>query len=440
MGLWHWVGSRIAAEGGFVPVDQRDPGSDQYFGGPIRRSEIGIDVTIPRARKVPVVKDCLKVRADAVSGLRFGVFERNTAGDSTRREDHPVQRVLADPNPRMTPVEFWAALVDDLDTHGQFIAEIVTTSGGQLSELWRLEPELTILEELPDRSRRVRYSDRFGRSRTLVEGEFWHIPMPPIVDGLRGRSAILDDGREAIAVAIALQQFANILFTNDAAPPFVFAWDKHFKDQESRTNFLSNWYNWVTGKNRHRPAVLEHGMTIEKIGMTNEESQFLETRKELWLDLTRLWRVPPHMVGIMDRATFSNIEHQSLEFVTQTLAPLLELIEASVGKYLIGDPRFRFEFNVASLLRGDIKTRFEAYSRARQWGWLSVNEIRRMEGENGIGPAGDRYIEPLNVVPVGVGDRVTTPRDGTEAAIRFLRQSVANTGGRPRLELVKDAA
>ena len=178
-------------------------------------------------------------------------------------------------------------------------------------------------------------------------------------------------------------------------------------------------------------------MDIKTLAGTNEEAQFLETRKELWLDIARLWRAPPHKVGILDKATFSNIEQQALEFVTDTLGPWLELIERSIIKTFLRTSSEYFEFNVASLLRGDIKTRFEAFALARQWGWLSVNEIRRIENMNGIGPAGDRYIEPLNMAPAG-----TPPGAGrsTEAAIQFLRQSVAANGGRPNLKVIKNAA
>lgn len=422
---------------------ERDAADDRWFDGARRRTEIDVDVTIERARRIPVVRDALKVRSDSVSMLPFSVVETLPSGDVRPVEDHPVLRVLRNPNPRQTGTEFLACMVDDLDTFGAFFARPVFDDNGDLAELWRMEPERCTLDELTDMSRRVTYSDHLGRRWVLVEGEFWYIPMPPVIDGLRGRSAILDDGAEAIAVAIALQRYANRLFANDATPPFVFRFPnegQHFKDAESKQNFISAWFRHLTGRNRGRPGVLEYGMEIQKLGLSSEEAQFLETRKELWLDICRLWRVPPHMVGIMDRATFSNIEHQSLEFVTHTLTPLIELIEKSIAKYLLEDPRLRFEFNVAGLLRGDIKTRYEAYALGRQWGWLSVNDILRMEGKNGIGVPGDRYVEPLNMVPVGIGDRAPARREGTEGAIAFLRESVARTGGRPRLEIVRDAA
>ncbi|MBR9764801.1 MAG: phage portal protein [Rhodobacteraceae bacterium] len=436
-------GDRMSAEA--LPEPSRDASDDRMFELGGRRSEINISVTVDRARKVPVVRDCLKILSDSVAGLQFGAWRKKDPRTRERLEGHPVVALLEDPNPRQTSFEFLAQVVDDLEAYGDFMARIRRNASGQIYRLDRFspDPEITQVEELPNgMGKRFTTRDVNGIEIRLLEEEVWHIPLPPTYDGLRGRSPILHDGLEAVAVAIALQRYANTLFTNDATPPYALSMESSFKDSASKDNFLKAMSRALTGRNRHKPFVLEYGMTPHRMGLTAEEAQFLETRRELWVDLTRLWRVPPHKVGIMDKATFSNIEHQALEFVTDTLRPILELIERSATKFLIAEPGVYFEFNVASLLRGDIKTRFEAYALGRQWGWLSVNDVLRMENENGIGPAGDRYMEPLNMVPVGTpaGQRSPDKRASVEGAIHFLRQSVATTGGRPRLEIVKDAA
>ena len=308
--------------------------------------------------------------------------------------------------------------------------------------LRRVDPASGEMEEIQEGIKRFRYTDKFGETHILLEDEMWHIPRPPVLDEIKGTSPILVDGKEAIAVAIALQKYANILFTNDATPPYVWAMPdgQSFKDMQSKQNFLASIRRWTAGKNRHRPAVVEYGITPKRLGLTSEEAQFLETRRELWLDLLRLWRVPPHKLGILERSTHNNIEHQSLEFVTDCLRPILELIESSIAKFLLEEEDLFFEFNVRSLLRGDLKARYDAYAMGRQWGWLSVNDILRMENENGIGPAGDRYIEPLNMVPVGAGMDRRDKQGGVEKSLAFLHDSVKRHGGRPRLEIVKDAA
>lgn len=441
MGLFDFLtGGRERADAGTT----RDASDDRWFTGFAgSRSEIDVTVTIERARQVPVVSSCVSVLAGSVAGLAHGVFLRKAENEVERLADHPIHRLMENPNPRQTGFEFIFSIVDDLATAGDFFAELIFDDAGQLVEMWRIEhPERVIVEELPDRTKRFQFTDKFGNTRRLLGDEVWHIPRPPMKDDLRGTSPVLSDGREAVAVAIALQRYANILFTNDATPPYALSMESSFKSEQDKTNFLNAIAKWATGRNRHKPAVLEYGMKPERLGLTAEEAQFLETRRELWLDLCRLWRVPPHKVGILDKATFSNIEHQSLEFVIDTLRPFLELIERSVGKFLIDLPGVYFEFNVESLLRGDIQSRYEAYALGRQWGWLSVNDILRKENTNGIGPAGDRYMEPLNMVPVGTSksDREPEKRAAINKSIAFLRQSVARNGGQPRLELVKDAA
>ncbi|MEM1149321.1 MAG: phage portal protein [Pseudomonadota bacterium] len=430
------VGAQASAQ-----LGRRDPFDDRWYSGRRAQSSIGVGVTVKRARRVPVVRDCLGILSEAVASLDFGVVERRGGGLVREIPEHPAAQLLRDPNPRDTGFDFIATMIDDLCTEGDFYAEIQQDT----LALRRLEPTRTEPVELPDGSVRYDHRTKNGEFRRFTEGQgrIWHIRRPPLKDEIRGTSPILDDGLEAVAVAIALQEYANALFTNDATPNFALTLPAGATmEGESRENFLRAWVRHVTGRNRHRPAVLENGIEPKRLGLTAEEAQFLETRRELWLDLTRLWHVPPHKVGILDKATFSNIEHQALEFVTDTLRPMLELVERSVNKFLIRDPRFRFEFNVASLLRGDLKARYEAYAKGRQWGWLSVNDILRMEGRNPIGPAGDRYIEPLNMSPVGSAapDPQQEQRAATARAIEFLRESTDATGGRPRLEIVKDAA
>lgn len=430
---------RLLASDPVTPASvTRDPTSDFWYEQAVRRTAANIQVTVDRARQVPVVRDCLGGISAPGGSMANAVFERLSGDNRRPAPEHPVARLLARPNPYVTPVEFLTQMFDDLAAEGQFAAEIDTTSVGG-PYLWRLQPGEYIPERLPDRSRRMRVRETGKAERVLVEGEFWYIPVPPLVQGFAGRSPILVDGRETIAAAIALHEYANSFFANDATPRLVLKHKGAFADEASKKNFLSGWSRWVTGANRHKPAVAEHGIEPMVLAHTNEQSQFLETRKEIALDCARLWRMPPHKVGILDKATFSNIEHQAIEFVTDTLAPWLELIEASVNTWLIGDPRFYFEFNVASLLRGDIKARYESYAIARQWGWMSVNDILRLENRNGIGPAGDRYIEPLNMVPVG-GARPEEQQQRQRAeAIAFLRESTARTG-RPNLKVIDNAA
>lgn len=416
-------GSDVAAPG------SRDP-SDDFWYAPARARAAGsnINVTVAAARRVPVVRDCLSVLSQTVSGLSFGVYEWLSNNQRRPLPDSPLMRLMLRPSRRDTPVAFFTNMVDDLATEGQFLAEILSWDRqGNPTELLRHEPGRFFPELLPDNSLRFKVTRRDGRQITLLEDEAWYIATPPHIDGFIGRSAIRDDGREAIGAMIALQNFSNAFWENDATPPFIITSPSHFKTPEDRGNFLKAWYQWAGGKNRGRPAVLEYGMDVKEMSKTNEQSQFIETRKELAVDVARIWRMPPHKVGILDKATFSNIEQQSLEFVVDTLMPWTKLIEQSAAHFFLDQTGQYFQFNLQSLLRGDTKARFESYARGRQWGWLSVNEIRAMENMNGIGSAGDRYIEPLNMVEAG-SDRDAGRVEDTNRALRVLHQTVPAGG------------
>lgn len=404
---------------------KRDPGDDFWYADARgNRNAAKVHVTVAKARQVPVVRDSLAVLAQSIAGLSFGVFQWISETERRRLDQHPVMRLFLNPNPRDTTYEFILNLVDDLAAWGFFLGEIMDVdAAGFPTDVRRHDPANVTIEELPDLSLRFRVKKNGQPERILLEDDVWYVPTPPVIDGYMGRSAILHDGEEAIAAMIGMHEYANSFWANDATPPFIFKHPAHFKDADSKKNFIRAWMAKLGGRNRGRPGVLEYGIEIEKMGLNNEQSQFIETRKELALDIARLWRMPPHKIGILDRATFSNIEQQSLEFVVDTLVPWLRLIERSVGKWLIGSDEAYFQFSVTSLLRGDTKARFEAYAKARQWGWISVNEIRAMENMNGIGPAGDRYIEPLNMIEAG-SDRDEERQQETQQALRVLHSTV----------------
>jgi len=379
--------------------------SDDFWYGPVSRpTAAGVAPTVARALSLPVVYDCTKsALADTIGALPFAIFERRPDGSKLRRDDHPLMRVLRDPNPETTDVEFIGQLVFDLATEGDAIIETRPGQFGPISELWRHEPDQTTVERLSDNSKRYTIRLDNGATQPFTDDNIWHTKvLPHTQGGLRGMSPI-HAGRETIAAAIAVQDYAARFFNNDCTPPFVLEHPNHFADQPSRDSYLQAIKRWWGGGRRHSPGLLEHGIKLNRVGVNNNEAQFLETKLAFDHALARLWRMPPHKVGLLDKATNNNIEQQALEFVTDTLLPWLRLIEKSIMKYLLigaDRERFIFEFNVAGLLRGDLKTRYEAFARGRQWGWLSVNEIRRLENLNPI-PGGDMYLSPLNMVPAG---------------------------------------
>lgn len=397
-----WPFDRLRADSGASAG--RDPSDDFWYGPMSGSTSAGPQVTPDTAIRHPVVYGCVKCLADTVGTLPHAIFERR--GEEKKRfREHPLNDVFLDPSEDETPSEFFGQMVWNLASAGN---EFRGVRAGRLGPVTSLEPmnwRYVTVERLRDGTRRFRYREPGMPERIMMPDEVWHLRVTPIIDGLVGTSPI-EANKEAIAAALALQDYAARFFKNDATPPFIIKNPGNFKDDTSKQNFLNAWARWLGGKNRHKPGVLEYGMEFERVGVDNEQAQFLETRKEQAVDITRIWRIPPHKVGILDRATFSNIEQQSLEFVIDTLLPWLRLIEKSVNKHLIvNSDRFFFEFNVAGLLRGDLKARYEAYAQGRNWGWLSVNDIRRLENMNGIGGDGDIYLQPLNMQEAGAPDR-----------------------------------
>ncbi len=424
MGFWGRVFGQEVSD---LPASwKRDPLDDFWYTRRGRgQNAARVNVTVESARRVPVVRDCLATLSQTIAGLSFGAYRFVSETDRRRVDEHPVMQLFLNPNPRDTTYEFLLNLADDLAAWGFFLGEVLERDRmGVPLKVRRHDPKYVLVEELPDMTLRFTVRKPGLPQKVLLHDEVWYLPVPPEIDEYMGRSAILHDGEEAIAAMIGMHDYANSFWANDATPPIIFKHSSRFDSEESKSNFLNAWTRRFGGRNRGRPAVLERGIEFEQLGQSNEASQFLETRKELALDITRLWRMPPHKVGILDNATYTNIEQQSLEYVVDTVMPWLGLIERSVQKWLIseGDDTY-FQFNVSSLLRGDTKARFDAYAKARQWGWISVNEIRAMENMNSIGPAGDRYIEPVNMMEAGT-DPDEDRQSETQRALRVLHATV----------------
>lgn len=387
--------------------NNRNP-SDDFWYKPIGAgsSVAGPPVTYETALQVPVVFNCLDVLASTIGSLPWAIFERSPDGSREQADNHPVADMLRNPNEDTTDVEFFTQLMWDLAPAGNFFAEAEMTDGGQITQIRRHDPTNTTVKRLDDGSVVYEFRENEGQPVRVVPGDrVWHVKdFPHLKNGLIGSSRIVT-GKEAIGAALAVQDYAARFFANDATPPFVLQHPAHFADQDMKKKYMASISRLWGGKNRHRPALLEYGIELNRVGINNDEAQFLETKKEAAVECARIWNIPPHKVGILEKATLSNIEHQSLDFVTDTLLPWLRLLERSIAHNFIIDNRFFFEFNVAGLLRGDLKTRYEAYSKGRQWGWLSANDIRQRENMNPI-EGGDTYLEPLNMVPAGTDPRV----------------------------------
>ncbi len=367
------------------------------LGGP--DTTAGVTVTPDVALTYGVVYACVRIRAETISSLPLPVYRRLQPRGKARAPDYPLYEVLHDiANPEMTAMTLREIMQGHLDTWGNGYAEIERDKGGHVKALWPLSPnKMRVARE--NGQLMYWYGTNAGEV-PLIPSRVLHIPGFGF-DGLIGYSPIRLH-REAIAGGLATQEYGNRFFANGARPGGILSHPKTLSEPAAQR--LKSQFEKDHGglSQSHRLKVLEEGMSYTAIGIPPEDAQFLETRKFQVTEIARIFRVPPHMLADLDRATFSNIEHQSIEFVVHTIRPWLVRWEQSINLRLLGpDERGTYfaEHLVDGLLRGDIKSRYEAYAVGRQNGWLSANDIREFENLNPV-DGGDIYLVNGNMMPV----------------------------------------
>lgn len=375
-------------------------GVDLDFGG---NSSSGVNVDELRSLQTSAVYACVKILAETVASLPLHLYKRGKDGKNEWATEHPLFYCLYEsPNDEMTSFEFRETMMTSLLLWGNAYARIIRKQG-HVTELWFLKPQNMVVErDSQSHKLKYTYSDDI-KNETFVykPSQIMHIKGLS-VDGVLGLSPIAQ-AREAVGLALATEQYGAKFFGNGARPGGVLEHPGILKDPEKLRDSWNKVYQGT--QNSHKVAVLEEGMKYHSIGIAPEDAQFLETRKYQVNEICRIFRVPPHLVGDLERATFSNIEHQSIEFVQHTIRPWLVRWEQAISRSLLDETEctlYFAKFNVDGLLRGDYKSRMQGYAIGRQNGWLSANDIRRLEDMPPI-PAeegGDTYLVNGNMSSV----------------------------------------
>ena len=371
------------------PVDKAaDAGYSFLFG----RTTSGKPVNERTAMQTTAVYACVRILAEAVASLPLHVYEYQDDGGKKLVHDHPLYYLLHDePNPEMTSFVFRETLMSHLLIWGNAYAQIIRDGAGRVLGLYPLLPDKMDVQR-DDRGNIYyvysRNSDEnpmfkeYGDIRLKAE-EVLHIPGLGF-DGLIGYSPIAM-AKNAVGMTLACEEYGASFFANGANPGGVLEHPGVLKDPSKVRESWNSVYRGVN--NAHKIAVLEEGMKYQQIGIPPEEAQFLETRKFQINEIARLYRIPPHMVGDLDKSSFSNIEQQSLEFVKYTLDPWVIRWEQSLQRSLLlpGEKgKYFIKLNVDGLLRGDYQSRMNGYAVGMQNGWFSANDIREMENMNPI--------------------------------------------------------
>lgn len=373
----------------------RDKPRDYYIGTDFRYlfgpSTSGKNVNEFTAMQTTAVYACVRILSETLAALPLQLY-RYTAGGKERVYDHPLYHILHDePNPEMTSFIFRETLMSHLLIWGNAYAQIIRDRLGRVQGLYPLRPDkMTVCR---DESGQIYYiytktTDEnpaikpYGQV-PLRKDEVLHIPGLGF-DGLVGYSPIAM-ARNAVGMTMACEEYGASFFANGASPSGVLEHPGVLKDP---AKVRDSWNAVYQGSaNAHKVAVLEEGMKYQQIGIPPEEAQFLETRKFQLNEIARLYRIPPHMIGDLEKSSFNNIEQQSMEFVKYTLDPWVIRWEQAMQKALFlpeEKKQYFLKFNVNGLMRGDYESRMTGYSIGRQNGWLSANDIREMEDMNPV--------------------------------------------------------
>lgn len=349
-------------------------------------STAGKSVTERSAMQMTAVYSCVRILAEAVAGLPLHLYSYTNDGGKEKEIKHPLYFVLHDePNIEMTSFVFRETLMTHLLLWGNAYAQIIRNGKGEVIALYPLMPNRMTVDR--DSKGRLVYiyqtssDDAKTMKGTMVylkPEEVLHIPGLGF-DGLVGYSPIAM-AKNSIGMAIACEEYGAKFFANGAAPSGVLEHPSTLKDPKK---VRESWNATFGGSsNSNKVAVLEEGMKYTAIAISPEQAQFLETRKFQINEIARIFRVPPHMVGDLEKSSFSNIEQQSLEFVKYTLDPWVVRWEQAMARALLSPSekeKYFIKFNVDGLLRGDYESRMNGYATARQNGWMSANDIRGQE-------------------------------------------------------------
>lgn len=415
-------------------IGARNPGDDFWYGpAPGGVSVSGRTVTTETALRLSTVYKCVRVRAETVGMLPILLYRRIAGGGKEAVGDHPLYSLLHDrPNPWQTAMGWRQMLQAHLDLRGNAYAEIVYNGAGRVDMLLPRHPDAVTLEVMPNGVPRFKVRDAAGRERTLVWGEMLHIA-GLTWDGYVGMNPI-EAARDAIGAGLAARDYGSRYFANSARPPTWIKMPGKFATPEARRQWSNDFSVAFGGMNSGKTPIMEQGMELHALTVSNADAQFIESRKYSDIDIAGLFRMPPHKIGILDRATWGNIEHQQLDFVQDTILPSCVAWEQALLRDLPFDDGTFAEFKLSGLLRGDTRSRYEAYGKGIKDGWLTRNEARALENMNPLDGL-DEPLEPLNMAPAG--SRSEAPEDDDETEPEDDR---AEAGGARRAVILQAAA
>lgn len=402
-------------------------------------STAGKNVNERSAMQMTAVYACVRILSEAIAGLPLHMYHYKDEGGKEKALDHSLYQLLHDePNPEMTSFVFRETLMTHLLLWGNAYAQIIRNGKGEVIALYPLMPNRMSVNRDSNGMLYYQYQKSNddaptleGSSVILSPSEVLHVPGLGF-DGLVGYSPIAM-AKNAIGLSIAAEEYGAKFYANGAAPSGVLEHPGVLKDP---AKVRDSWNAAFGGSsNSHKVAVLEEGLKYTPISISPNEAQFLETRKFQIDEIARIFRVPPHMVGDLEKSSFSNIEQQSLEFVKYTLDPWVVRWEQSLSRALLSPEEkktYFFKFNVDGLLRGSYHERMQGYSIGIQNGFMCPNDVRELENLDMISEedGGFKFMVNGNMVDlknVGAAYQPNTPTTQTEETQPSEKEETTNT-------------
>ena len=365
------------------PKNSTAGSSYRFFFGP---SSAGKRVNERSAMQITAVYACVRVLSEAVASLPLHLYRYDDKGSKEKAVDHSLYFLLHDePNEEMTSFVFRETIMTHLLLWGNAYVQIIRNGRGEVIGLYPLMPNKMTVDR--DDHGHIYYQYQWSQDEApinktntviLTPHDVMHIPALGF-DGTIGYSPIAM-AKNAIGLSMAAEEYGSTFYANGAAPGGVLEHPGILKDPE---RVRDSWQAAFGGsKNANKVAVLEEGMKYQPISINPAEAQFLETRKFQIEEIARIFRVPVHLIGDLEHATFSNIEEQSLEFVIYVLQPWLNRIEAAISRSLLAPEEkntYFALFNVDGLLRGNYQSRMQGYATGITNGFMCPNDVRRLE-------------------------------------------------------------
>lgn len=396
------------------------------------RTLSGARVTPNSAMALPIIWACVGKLSKSFAVMPFDLFEPLEPRGRKRRRDHWLYRLIAkSPNPWQSPFDFKVMLMGHLALRGNAFCQITSNARGEITELLPLHPDRMTIEVMPGGAWRYRYTDQDNKPIYYTRGDVWHLKWMSD-DGIVGRSPI-EIAREAIGEGLAMQSYSSRFFANDTRPGGWIEYPGKFSDESAKETFKQSWQKAYGGPNLRKVAVLERGMKYHQLALNNADAQFVEARAAKAAELPRIWDIPPHKVGVLDKATNNNIEHQSIEFWTDCIWPWAKMWADSMDAFLLGaDSGLDAEFDIKPMMRGDGTSRATRIRSLVLAGVMMRNEGREEEGYDPLEGL-DTPLAPLNMGTVEPDGSIEAP----EAADPEAQPGAApDDGSGERLEML----